>query len=311
MEIPSKTRRHLRKIEMDYGIQTEYSFEELVLALVRRSTKIYDDPYRILEQMREGFYKHLTEDQWTIFRVKLLELSGFNALASYRRLKRDSPLEYAFLLSLACRQEWLDAKINWKYNRDELWRPFLGAVASNDNLCCERICDLWATRFNKSNNLIYEALTIAVIALRSHDEASLEGASVLLRKRKCYPYVGAVKSVLLGVQDKSPETVQAGFDVMFKKHKSYMFDTAEDAIIEPFALGLFELIRNYSPDLLSLFDFNRELPWDAEYATWRMAAPAVEEEYRKLKLPSFLIGPLVEMVDMDWAPDNRLKENPE
>ncbi len=310
MEIPAKIRRYLRKIEIDYGIETQYSFEELLLALVRRSTKVRDDPYRLLEQMREGFYRHLTEDQWIVFRVKLLELGGFNALASFRRLKRNSPMEYAFLLSVACRQEWLDAKINWKYNRDELWRPLLGAVACNDNLCFDRLCDLWETRFEESNNLVYEAITIAVIALRNLDRENLENAAKLLRKRKCYPYVGAVKSVLLGVQANSPEEVQAGFEVMFKKHKSYMFDTAEDAIIEPFALGLFELIRVYSPELLSLFDFNRELPWDADYATWRISGPAVEDEYRKLNLPSYLVRPLVEMTDMDWAPDNRPKRNP-
>lgn len=59
MEIPAKIRRHLRKIEIDYGIETEYSFEDLILMLVRRSTKVREDPYRILEQMREGIYRHV------------------------------------------------------------------------------------------------------------------------------------------------------------------------------------------------------------------------------------------------------------
>jgi len=84
-----------------------------------------------------------------------------------------------------------------------------------------------------------------------------------------------------------------------------MYGEARNALIEPFALGLYELIRTYSPELLSLLDPNRDLPWDGEYASWRVKAEDIGDEYRNLNLPSHLRGPLVEMVDMDWPPDNR------
>lgn len=307
MKVAAKTRKLLRAMELELGPESKdlgSSFEDFLLSEIRRTTKVYDDPYKIDEQLRNGLYKHCTENQWTLARVKFFEMIGLN-IAAYRRITRNDPVEYARLLSVASRQEWLDAKINWNYERENIWRPLMGAVASNDMLCVQRLIELWETRFDKSHNRIYEALTVAVIAMFRKDTVSLKDACEKLAKRKCYPYVLGVKTVILGVANESAESVRDGLDLMLKKFKSYMYGDAKHAIIDPFALGLYELVRTFSPGLLSAFDVSQELPWDGEYAVWRESCAGIEEEYRKLTLPSFMKGPLVEMIDMDWAPDNR------
>ncbi|MCC7337317.1 MAG: hypothetical protein IT422_19690 [Pirellulaceae bacterium] len=309
MKITKPLQRVLSQIEEQHSELHNLCAQQLIDRQLESQKNIPEHALAFVNQIRHGLYAKCSDDQWTLFTFSnFISFIHVNSVAAYRRIKYDLPIEYAMLVALSARAEWMAAKVNWKYTRDELWRPILLAACVHDRTAVERLLAHWEARQGKPSNRAYEAICLGVEALLKRDTGLLKTAVEESAKRKTASYVKGINMVLAGIDAANPELTAQGFDQMLKRFRGYMFDDQACALIDPFAHGLFELAKSYSPKCLESFDTRRRLPWDAEFSEWILSVDDISGELSKLRLPDFLREALIDMENMDWAPDNRPKD---
>jgi hypothetical protein len=254
----------------------------------------------------------LSDDQWLLsrflFRCAPYKLPDANMVAAIRRIREDSPPDYALPLSIATRVEWLRVHFYSEgmgdFSPDDLWRPILVAAATRDRLAIERLVTMWEGNTSKPNNRAYAAICMGLQALVRRDPVALRAAVEETRKRKSYAYVTGVNMVLEAVDSGDTPGFADGLDKMLRGIKRYLFDDAAMALIDPFAIGIYELARDYSPGIVTSFDVTRELPWDSEYHAWLSSVNDIADQYQQLEEmepPPLIRRALFQMEGMEWA----------
>jgi hypothetical protein len=78
-------------------------------------------------------------------------------------------------------------------------------------------------------------------------------------------------------------------------------------LIDPHAIGIFELARQRAPVILDCFDIDRKLPWDAEYVRWLDSVDDIRDCYEPFAAPDWMQITVFDMAGTEWALDARDK----
>ena len=222
-----------------------------------------------------------------------------------RRFAMDSPIELALRLSIAARYQWLQTQFSGNDHLDELWRPFLQAVAAHDFAVANRILDLSPPIIDKPNNRAYAAVFAGLHALVKRDGALLRQAVDQSKKGKPKAYVKAISLVLESAAESSAVLFAEGMNKMLSSYPKYMYGDEIYALVDPQAIGLYETCRLYSSDLVAEFDTGRKLPWDSEYYSWLQNCDNIADHLDHNAVPLELRPLLLELKLLEWGPSVR------
>lgn len=307
MKISKPLQKALDEIAQSDSPWLKMNPQALLLHQWAETEQMPSDPFDVDVLLRQGLYAECTEAQWRLVRFKFPDLLVLNEVAAYRRITGDLPLEYAVLMSLSARSEWITAKINWRYERETLWGPLLLAAASHDCLATQRLVDHWKVWTDKPDNPALVPMTEAIVALIENNPAELSAATDKFRT-SVGSYLKGLQAALVGIANNHPANFSDGMQQMLKQFRGYLFNEKTSALINPHALGLFELARVFSPECAAAFDAQQGLPWDAEYSEAIRNLSDIQPELDQLDLPEDLRKPLISMEALDWPPDNRPKK---
>lgn len=251
-------------------------------------------------------YSNLSEEQWRLVNFVDapcgLDSPGVIADGVCRRLIKDEPVELALRLSIGARIQWIECQTNGNSNYDDLWRPMLMAAAAHDIFALVRIAALWCSNRNrKPNNLACAAICDALVAINAADADGIQLAIVEARKRKCPKYLDSINTIIASADTGDTDAFNAGVSRMLSSFKQYMFGDEIYGIIDPFATGIYELVREYSPATVEKFNTGRKLPWDTEYWTWIRDVRDIQERYEQIDLPPLIHQAVFEMAGLEWA----------
>ncbi len=202
-----------------------------------------------------------------------------------RRFAMDSPIELALRLSIAARYQWLQTQFSGNDPVDELWRPYLQAVAAHDFAVANRILDLSPPMIDKPNNRAYAAVFAGLHALAKRDEALLRQAIDQSKKGKPKAYVKAISLVLESAAESSAALFAEGLNKMLSSYPKYVYGDEIYSLVDPHAIGLYETCRVYSSDLVAEFDTGRKLPWDSEYYSWLQSCDTIADHLIAMLCP--------------------------
>jgi hypothetical protein len=88
-----------------------------------------------------------------------------------------------------------------------------------------------------------------------------------MKRRKTAQWTGAMYPCLIGIAQNSPDLVAEGLNKILATCQRNYEDMLEK-LISINAHAFYNLCRWVSPELVSKFDAEQSLPWDAEYAKW-------------------------------------------
>ncbi len=219
-----------------------------------------------------------------------------------RRFAMDSPIELALRLSIAARYQWLQTQFSGNDPVDELWRPYLQAVAAHDFAVANRILDLSPPMIDKPNNRAYAAVFAGLHALAKRDEALLRQAIDQSKKGKPKAYVKAISLVLESAAESSAALFAEGMNKMLSSYPKYVYGDEIYSLVDPHAIGLYETCRVYSSDLIAEFDTGRKLPWDSEYYSWLQSCDTIADHLDRNAVPLELRPLLLELKSLEWGP---------
>ena len=218
-----------------------------------------------------------------------------------RRFVLDSPLELALRLSMAARYQRLQTQFSGNDHFDELWRPLLHSVAAHDFAVVNRILDLSPALIEKPNNRAYAAVFAGLYALVTKNAELLQQAVAQSKKGKPFAYIKAINLVLEAVSESSAPLFAQGMNKLLSAYPKYMYGDEIYALVDPHAIGLYELCRSYSRDVVALFDTGRKLPWDSAYYSWLQSCddltPHLKREAVSIDLQPFLI----DLQTLEWG----------
>lgn len=279
------------RLERDHGDADLWVFPELLRQA--RLAEIDDDSgLNWFEVLRRNV--HLRHPAYQISDEEcdaILELEFFSTelreRGVARRLAFDSPSDLRTALSLDARIEWHQRGEFGSRNGGcypEAW-VILRALAARDLAVVGRFFEANhepVKRGHRPTVLIYNAL-LALVTDNRKLQRELAGSLANLKA------AGALKSLLnvLGgiINDDAPAVVEGLAQVMagFRRFDS----PEEDKIICLQAHGLVELALEKNPRLLSQFDGEQGLPWDAPFFAWLRSQspnPTYPELAKKSKL---------------------------
>ncbi len=185
---------------------------------------------------------------------------------------------------------------------DELWRPYLQAVAAHDFAVANRILDLSPPMIDKPNNRAYAAVFAGLHALAKRDEALLRQAIDQSKKGKPKAYVKAISLVLESAAESSAALFAEGMNKMLSSYPKYVYGDEIYSLVDPHAIGLYETCRVYSSDLIAEFDTGRKLPWDSEYYSWLQSCDTIADHLDRNAVPLELRPLLLELKSLEWGP---------
>lgn len=224
-----------------------------------------------------------------------------------RRFSMDSPVELALRLSLAARYQFVAAQFSENSPFDELWRPALLAVASHDFAAADRILHLCSPVIEKPNNRAYAAIFTALCAIMAKDATMLESAIAEAQKRKSPAYVSSINLVLAAVAAGSASQFAHGVAKMLRNFKTYMYRDDLYGLLDPFAIGLYEACRLYSPDIVTEFNVSSDLPWDGGYVAWLQTCDDITAHFNRAAVPAELRPLIVDLQVLEWG--RQVREN--
>ncbi|MCC9602266.1 hypothetical protein LOC67_17060 [Stieleria sp. JC731] len=249
-----------------------------------------------------------TEDQWLITKFILHSpLDPLNAISDgiCRRMWKDSPCELALRLSFSSRHHWMASHLEGHF--DELWRPILMAFAAHDTQGVFKLVSLWRGSAEKPNNCAYANICNCLQAIVLDNDDQLRDSIGKLIKGSRPGYISSVCQILRAIQSRDPDEFAAGLNRMLRSYRSYMFGDDIMGLLDPHAIGIFELARQYAPGVLSRFDVDRKLPWDAEYVRWLHSVDDIRDIYEPFDAPDWMQTTLFDMAGTEWALNARDK----
>jgi hypothetical protein len=220
-----------------------------VWQLVDRKTQLWSDVARELRPHPR--FSRLPDEQLRIIAMTG-ETSGDGIFAPEclragicRRFAFDSPVELALRLSIAARYQWLQTQWSGNDHLDELWRPLLQAVAAHDFAIADRILDLSPPFIETPNSRAYAAVFAALYALRRKDADVLRQAVTQSKKGKPKAYVKAINVVLESALESSSSLFAEGMNKMLSAYPKYMYGDEIYGLVDPHAIGIYEICRLY------------------------------------------------------------------
>jgi hypothetical protein len=218
-----------------------------------------------------------------------------------RRFTLNAPVEFALRISLAARYAWLDMQCDRNAYPDELFRPLLHAAAAHDFGAIVRIVSWPEEAWQKPNNKDYALILDALIGLIRGDQKRLQQATTLMAKRKPSAYVKAIQQTLIAVAANSPEAFADSLEAMLKAYPRYMYNDDVYRLIDPHAIGLYELVRQHRPDVAKAFDTNHALPWDTGYYEWLQTCQDIAPYYERDRVPEVIRSHVVDLEPLAWG----------
>ncbi len=175
------------------------------------------------------------------------------------------------------------------------------ASAAKDHLALDRAILLWSETNEKPNNRAYAAICDALSAIRRNDTEAVSVAITEISKRKSYAYITGINLVIQATHTSDAAAFAAGMKKMLSSFRRYMFGEEFDGLIDPFAIGIYELAKAYAPSAVEEFDTTRRLPWDAEYHQWLSGVEDVQDLYELPELPNLIEEAMTNTNPMPWA----------
>ncbi len=212
-----------------------------------------------------------------------------------RRFALNSPLELALRLSIGARYQWASGQWNGNCNHDELWRPILQAIAARDFTAAKHLADM-----AKLDHQPPAPILTGVTSLLRKDHHLLQSATVPSTK-KDPAYIKAIKSVLKAVADGSAADFANAMNEMLSAYRRYMFGDELYGLVDPHALGLYELCRRFDPLVVAEFDLGRKLPWDQEYHGWSQQIADISDHFNVTDVPETIGRFLFRFETIPWG----------
>jgi len=213
----------------------------------------------------------------------------------------DSPLELALRLSIGARYEWVQTQYSGNDDIDDLWRPLLQAVAAHDFAIGNRILELSPAVIPKPNDRASAAVFTGVYALMKRDGDLLQQAVDEASRRKPPAYLKSISLVLEAVAAGSTALFATSINKMLSSYPGYMWRDDIYRLVDPHAIGIYELCRLYSPRAVGDFDTTRKLPWDREYHEWLQTCDDITVHFEKDRVPDEVRSLVVELQPLEWA----------
>ncbi len=199
----------------------------------------------------------------------------------------------------------IQARVNWlmwgnkRVEEDSNVSYVLSALAAKDFSAALRFVETGTFPLiegDPARKLIYNS----VYAILKKDFEYLKSLVPALSKRSSPAWRGAIHSCLIGIAQQSPDLVAEGIQKSLKLHRRILSLSVLTKTIGFWAHGLFELARWVSPDLVSQFNVEQPLPWDADFQKWARQcdaplkdislahiAPNIHEAIIELRIPSW------------------------
>ncbi len=219
-----------------------------------------------------------------------------------RRFSLDAPVELALRMAMAARFEWFASQTNRNTHPDTYFRPLLQAASAHDFAAVDRIAQVPETALEKPNNRDYALLLSALIGLVRGDEAKLQQAAEAMATRRPSAYIKALEGALIAVAASSPEEFAAALKKMLKSYRNYMYGDDFYGLVDPHAIGLYELVRRYRPQVAVAFDTNEALPWDAGYYAWLVTCDDIAAHFERERVPASFRAHIIDLQPLAWVP---------
>ncbi len=145
------------------------------------------------------------------------------------------------------------------------------------------------------------SLTRRIIALLNSDHAELSEAVRTFKRRHLGIYDVQMVAVLKSVLDGSPTAVAEKLNDLVNSYRRSVTHYDLMRYVDVTALALYELIQQFSPELVAEFDTSRKGPWDAEYVEWTRQVDDISEHYEVSSIPEVLRTHLLEFQPLEWG----------
>jgi len=289
LQLTTKQREFVQsRLERDRGDADLWEFPDL-LRQARLSEIHSDSGLNWLEVLRRNIHlMHQVSDDECEALLELQFLSfNLRERGVARRLAFNTPNDLRTALSLQARVEWFERGGFGCENGSfypEAW-TILRALAARDLAVARRffeVNDQPVKRGHRPTVLIYNGL-LGLMTDNQKLQRELLGPLAKLKAPEAYK---SMLNVLGGIIDDDAPVVVAGLAHVMASFRRLDF-CEEDKIICFQAHGLAELALEKNPELLSKFDFEQGLPWDAPLFGWLRSEspnPTYPELAKKSKL---------------------------
>ncbi|OYP35200.1 hypothetical protein [Rhodopirellula sp. MGV] len=273
---------------------------------IERVTAQDDDTLKLVRQNR--LHEALSDDQWLVAKFSMCSpLDPLNAISDgiCRRLWKDSNVELALRLSFSARHHWVAS--HFAGALDELWRPMLMALAAHDHLALNRLIELWQRSNEKPSSRSYAQICDALQAIVTGDRDLLCQTVGTFAKGNRPAYVSSVREVICSIANRDAGRFAEGMNRMLRSYRSYMFGDDVMGLIDPHAVGLYELAHKRIPEVTASFDVQQKLPWDREYFQWLQNCDDIQDCFEPFDAPDWMRHSIFEMDGLEWALSVRAK----
>lgn len=245
-----------------------------------------------------SFYRVNSTDELAALAVQGWLMNNMVERGIARRLRFGDPGELAMCVSLEARLHWMSCGYPHDCDYPNVW-PVLRALGTRDFFVARRYAE--TGRYPIARNVGYFPLIYnAVYAILRKDDKYLQTLVPVMLKRKVPQWIGAIYSCLIGIAQDSPQRVCDGLArVLDTYRRNYYLSVLEKTICLQ-AHGLYELCNWVSPHLVSGFDVERPLPWDADYFRWVHARSDPEKDIHLEKISPLLHQWVTTLSEPSW-----------
>ena len=218
-----------------------------------------------------------------------------------RRVHLDSPRELALRMSVFSRLAWVTSQWHGYSCREGLYPSIIQAMAARDFLAARRLEQLSLPAHPEGDMKSEGSLTRGVVALMNCDQSELSEAVRTFKRRYLSVYDVKLVAVLNAVLEGSPTEVAGKLNDLVNCYRKSVNRYEMMRYVDTTALGLYELIQQYSPVLVSEFDTTRKGPWDSEYFEWSRTIDDITIHYEVDSIPKALRPHLLEFHPLEWG----------
>jgi hypothetical protein len=111
--------------------------------------------------------------------------------------------------------------------------------------------------------------------------------------------------VLRAVAENSALDFVERMNKMLSAYRRYMYGDEIYGLIDPHAMGLFELCRRFSPKVVEEFDVERKLPWDRGYFAWSQQVDDISVHFDVEAVPPLIRPYLFDFEPIPWGEELR------
>lgn len=218
-----------------------------------------------------------------------------------RRMHLNSPLELALRMSVLVRFTWLQAQWSGHACWEGLYGSIILATAARDFQAAREIVRLSIPKGPDGDLKSEESLTCGVVALMNSDREELSEAVRTFKRRHLGVYNVKMVALFKAVLEGSPTEVAEKLNDLVNSYRQSVRSFTLMRHVDVNAFGLYELIKQFSPELVSEFDTTRKGPWDAEYFQWSQQVDDISKHYEINSIPEVLSPHLLDFEPLEWG----------